>query len=159
MSNEYADRAESMLEDLHRHAATIAAAAAERAALTATASTAQDRVTVTVNADGVVIRTQLAPTAASMSLTELAESFTAATQDAAGQVQRESARLLATVTANGAPIPKLSDIVADMPELSELLPDLAPASFAAPTPPRRDPTDADAHPMNTSSGVNIFGKA
>ncbi|MFD3705574.1 YbaB/EbfC family nucleoid-associated protein [Nocardia sp. NPDC058658] len=157
MSNEYAEDAESMLEDLHRHAATIAEAAAERARLTATASAAQGRVTVTVNADGVVIGTRLAPSATDMSLSELAESFTAATQEAATQVQRESARLLAMVTANGAPIPRLSDIVADMPELSELLPDLAPASFAPPTPARAEAPDP--HPMNTSSGVNIFGKA
>lgn len=136
--------AASMLDDLRRHLQTVAAAADRRSKLTATATARQERVSVTVNADGVVIRTRLSGKIDELSYDEIAEAFTAATQDAAAQVSRMTAELLQPVMAEERRLPKLSELVAGMPDLQEVVPDLGPAPTTAPqAEPGADPASGE----------------
>lgn len=115
----------------------IARVQRERARLTATGHGAGRRVEVTVDADGAVIETRLAPEADELSRQELAAAVTAAAQDAAAQVRRRSRELMAALEPQHARMPKLSEFVPGMPDVQDLVPQ-------PPEPPTTPPRERDS---------------
>ncbi len=102
--------------------ADLAAAEAARSELYSTASTADGTVTVTVDADGVVIETVVDETYLDdHDLADLGSYLTAAAQNAIGGVERKVSELFAPLAQRRTEMPALSDIVAGAPDIRELL--------------------------------------
>ncbi|WP_433204757.1 YbaB/EbfC family nucleoid-associated protein [Nocardia sp. CA-107356] len=152
MTNEL-DRARlaDLVDSVRAGIASIAQAQQQRAQLTATASAAHGRVTVVVNADGVVIETRFADTIEDLTYTEIAHAVTSAVQDAAAQVQRKTQALLEPLKQDQARIPKLSEFLAGMPDVHDMLPTPPPVSTAPPAAHDRTSTDSE-----DSDGSMVF---
>lgn len=155
MVNEHA-RAEmmSVLGDVREQLRTIGQLQQERARLTATASVRNKRVTVTVNADGVVIETKFGPDIDDLGYSEIARAVTEAAKQAATEVARRGNELLEPLRDQRARLPKLSDLIEDMPDFGAQIPTPPPVSTAAPSgaEPSNDAAaqaepDADAVPV------------
>ncbi|WP_405179626.1 YbaB/EbfC family DNA-binding protein [Nocardia sp. NBC_01377] len=118
----------TMLEGLDEQMRGIADVQLKRSKLTATASTCEARITVTVNADGLLIQTVFADDIADLTFDEIAEGMTEAVQKAAQEVDRLSQELLAPLRERKSQLPKLSDIIEGAPDLGARMP-------VAPPPP------------------------
>jgi DNA-binding protein YbaB len=107
---------------LQEHIAELAIAEKKRAALSATATVADATVAVTVDAHGVVSNTVVDESYLDEhDLGDLGDFVTAAAQDAAQQVQRQAARLLAPLAERRARFPSLADVVDGAPDIRDLL--------------------------------------
>ncbi|MFE3255929.1 YbaB/EbfC family nucleoid-associated protein [Nocardia sp. NPDC059091] len=140
MSNEQAksDLAE-ILDGFADQMRTITKLQRERAALTASATVRGKRVTVTVNADGTVIETRFGSGIEELDYSEIARAVTEAAQQAAAEVARRSRDIMAPVSQNRNRLPKLTDIIPGMPDLSKELaiPEPPVVSTAPPKAPER----------------------
>ncbi|MEU1980945.1 YbaB/EbfC family nucleoid-associated protein [Nocardia sp. NPDC019395] len=133
MANEAAkERLTELLDTVQRQMRALAIAHQERAALTARASAGDGRVTITVNADGVVIETRFAPDIAELTYDEIEEAVTAATQSAAQEVSRRAAEVFAPLHSDSTRRPDLSEIVPGMPNLADLRVTPPPVSIRPP---------------------------
>lgn len=126
--------------------ASVARAQQDRARLTATARAGGRRVTITVNADGVVIKTEFSDDIDDLTYAEIAAAVTEATQDAAAQVQQKSQEILTALQAGQANIPTLSEVFPVMPDIQAMMPTPPEVSMAPPDAPERQVHDADAGP-------------
>lgn len=106
-----------LVESVRTAVAAVQQGQREQAQLTATGYAAGKRVSVVVDAQGVVQRTRFADDVDELSYAELAEAVTRAAQDAAAQVQRKTREIVARVGAENERLPKLSDIVPGLPDL------------------------------------------
>ncbi|MEV6069828.1 YbaB/EbfC family nucleoid-associated protein [Nocardia sp. NPDC052001] len=164
MSNERArNDLTDILEGFADQMRTITQLQRERAALTATASVRQKRVTVTVNADGTVIETKFSSSIEDLDYAEIAKAVTEAAQQAAAEVAKRGREVLAPVSQNRERLPKLSELVPGMPDLSRELrvpeppvvstaPPKAPERIAAQSNPESDGTAAPRRNAATDSG-------
>ncbi|MFE1593228.1 YbaB/EbfC family nucleoid-associated protein [Nocardia sp. NPDC058705] len=132
MSNEQA-RAdmENILDGVQQQLRNIARVQQERAELTATV-TVRKRVTVSVNADGTVIETKFATDIADLSYSEIATAITEAAQKAAAEVAARGQELLEPMRETRARMPKLSDLVEGVPDLTGAIAPLPVVSTAPP---------------------------
>ena len=132
MSNEHA-KAEmaAVLDGVREQLQTVARIQNERTQLTASA-TVRKRVTVAVNADGTVIETKLAAGVEDLTYTEIAKAFTEAAQQAAAAVARQGEDLMRPLHDQRARLPKISDLIAEMPDLHAEIPDPPAVSTAPP---------------------------
>jgi DNA-binding protein YbaB len=118
---------EETLELVHEHLADLAVVEKKRAALSATATAADGTVEVTVDARGIVSATTVDDSYLDdFEMADLGDFVTAAAQEAAGEVGRQSAELLAPLADRRARFPSLSDIVDGAPDLRELMSHLHP---------------------------------
>lgn len=108
----------------------------KRAQLIATGTALQRRVTVVVNADGVVIETRFDPDLG-LELHELAAAVTEAAQAAATELARKTAELTKPIQERRDRMPKLSDLIEEVPDFTEHVPEFIAASTAAPNAPER----------------------
>lgn len=127
----------TMLEGLRAQMNDIAELQQRRSELTATASVGQDRVQVTVNADGMVVETVFGERAGDLSYEELAEYVTVAAQAAMQGVQNRSRELMQPLLEHRNRLPKLSEIIEGVPDLADILP-------VPPTPSTEPPHLRDA---------------
>ncbi|WP_280231533.1 YbaB/EbfC family nucleoid-associated protein [Nocardia cyriacigeorgica] len=139
MANERA-KAElaGLIEEVGQQFREIARIQEERAQLTASATVRRKRVTVTVNADGVVIETKFGPNIEDLSYSEIAAAVTEAAQKANAEVLRKGRQLMNPLDDRRARLPKLSDLIEGMPDLTGNLPTPRRASTAAPAARSRD---------------------
>lgn len=108
-----------------------------RAALTATATAADGTVEITVDAQRTVTKTVVDETYLDeFELSDLGGYITTAAQQAAQEIDRQSAALLAPLTERRQEISSLSGLVADAPDFGELIAGLG--SLAAPPASRAD---------------------
>jgi DNA-binding protein YbaB len=123
MTNEYA-RAElaAVFDEVQRQMQLAATIEEQRTQLTATASVRGNRVTVTVNATGQLTNTKFGPGAEELPYDELARAVTEASAQAIAEVTRRGKVLLAPLTSNYGRLPKLSDLIDDMPDLGDKMP-------------------------------------
>ncbi|WP_067819104.1 YbaB/EbfC family nucleoid-associated protein [Nocardia inohanensis] len=124
--------AASILEEFQQQMRAIAEASRKRAQLTASASAAGGRVTVTVNADGIVIATRLSADAGDLSHDEIGAAVTTAAQKAAADVAQQTRELMRPLRDERARMPKLSELFEGMPDLQAQAPTIPPASLAPP---------------------------
>ncbi|WP_405133487.1 YbaB/EbfC family nucleoid-associated protein [Nocardia sp. NBC_01388] len=117
--------------------ASIARAQEERARLTATAHAAGRRVTITVNADCIVIKTEFSDDIDDLTYSEIAAAVTTATQDAAAQVQKQAQTIQEAALEEQARIPALSEFFPAMPDIKAMMPTPPKVSTAPPGSPER----------------------
>ena len=111
-----------------------------RAALTATGTAADGTVEITVDAQRTVTKAVVDETYLDeFELSDLGGYITTAAQQAAQEIDRQSAALLAPLTERRQEISSLSGLVADAPDFGELIAGLG--SFAAPPSSRADDGD------------------
>lgn len=122
---------------------SIAQAQRRQAELTATASAAGRRVTVVVNANCVVIETRFSDDIDDLSYAEIAAAVTAATQRAADEIQRRTGELMGSLKTEQARMPRLSEFVAGIPDVAEMLPTPPPVSTAPPNARRKIAAETD----------------
>ncbi|MFC9966149.1 YbaB/EbfC family nucleoid-associated protein [Nocardia ignorata] len=139
-----------ILEGVQEQMRTIARLQQERATLTASA-TVRRHVTVTVNADNVVIETKFGPDVEDLSYAEIAKAVTDAAKQASAEMARKTSELLEPLNTQRARMPKLSDLVEGMPEIK------VPEPVKAPTSPPNSPTRPaeDDKPMEFSGTVDV----
>ncbi|WKG03110.1 YbaB/EbfC family nucleoid-associated protein [Mycolicibacterium sp. HK-90] len=113
--------------------ADLAVVEQARAELSATGTRADGTVTMTVNADGVVVEAVVSETYLDAhELADLGGHITAAAQDAARDVARKLAELLAPLAQRRERMPSLSDVVEGAPDIRDLLlPPAAPAPYSS----------------------------
>ncbi|WP_216911431.1 YbaB/EbfC family nucleoid-associated protein [Nocardia sp. NBC_01377] len=118
MSNEHA-RADlaAILDEARDQMRAIAGIQRARAALVGTGSVRRNRVTVSVNADGTVIETKFGQGIEDLNHSEIAKAVTEAAQKAAKHLADQHTALMAPVQERRARLPKLSDLIEDMPDL------------------------------------------
>lgn len=132
----------SIIDGVQEQMRTIARVQQERAELTGTGTARGKRVTVTVNADNAVIETKFSGDIADLDYAEIANAVTEAAQRACAEVAARTGELMRPVQDQQARLPKLADLIENMPDMS------VPGTVAASTvPPRRrtaGPAFADA---------------
>ncbi|WP_327120822.1 YbaB/EbfC family nucleoid-associated protein [Nocardia sp. NBC_01730] len=109
---------------------SIAVAQRRRAELTATGSAGGGRVSVSVNADGVVIDVRFGDDVGELSYGEIAAATLCAAQDAAARVREATVELLRGVQEDQARMPKISEFLPGMPDVLEMLPEAPEVSVA-----------------------------
>ncbi|MBH0777598.1 YbaB/EbfC family nucleoid-associated protein [Nocardia bovistercoris] len=112
--------------------AEIERAQRKQATLTATASAAGKRVTVVVNANGVVIETRFGNGVEDLTYAELARACTSAAQDAAAQMRRKTEELVEGLRRDQSRLPRLSEFIPGMPDVQDMLPTPPEVSTAPP---------------------------
>jgi DNA-binding protein YbaB len=125
-------RLEELMDAVHKGMRSIAEAQEERAKLTATASEAGKRVTVTVNADGIVVETRFAGDIDELTYDEIATAVTKATQRAAMDVRARSQELMAAASQGFGNIPEFDEMAQDIPDFTKLLPPASEVPLAPP---------------------------
>ncbi|WP_216895778.1 YbaB/EbfC family nucleoid-associated protein [Nocardia alni] len=123
----------TMLDGLQAQMQGIAELQQQRSKLTATAQACDKRISVTVNADGMVVETHFAENIADLSYEEIAEAVTAAAQAATQGVLARSRELMQPLLERKKRLPKLSEFIEGAPDLEDFLPKAPPAPT---TPPR-----------------------
>ncbi|WP_433195542.1 YbaB/EbfC family nucleoid-associated protein [Nocardia sp. CA-107356] len=152
MTNEFA-KAEmaAVLDEVQQQFRAIAQVQRQRAELTASA-TVRKRITVTVNADGTIIETKFAAGVEELSYSEIAKAVTEAAQKATAEVMRKAQELMMPLHDRRARLPKLSDLIEGMPDLSAEMPKAPRVSLAPPNAEeRRTVADDDSAPMEFSN--------
>lgn len=152
MTNEFA-KAEmaAVLDEVQQQFRAIAQVQQQRAELTASA-TVRKRITVTVNADGTIIETKFGSGIEELSYGEIAKAVTEAAQKATAEVTRKAQELMTPLHDRRARLPKLSDLIEGMPDLSAEMPKAPKVSLAPPnSEERRSVSDDDAAPMEFSN--------
>ena len=128
MDNDAArDELTEALALVQEHMADLAIAEKKRAALSATATAADGTVVVTVDARGVVSTAAVEESYFDdYDLAELGHYVTAAARAAAGDVERQTAELLAPLADRRAQFPSLSEVLNGAPDIRDLTPHLNP---------------------------------
>lgn len=120
------------MESYQQQMQLVAQLQQQRARLTATASVRDKRVSVTVNANSVVIETEFADDIGELSYDEIAAAVTEAAQKASEEVTRRAQELAQPLLAERAARPKLSDMLEGIPEFrmpeEPVVPTAAPGS-------------------------------
>lgn len=133
MTGEYDERdMASVIDAFQQQMRAIAEAQQQRVRLTASATSRDKLVTVTVNANGVVIETRFASGIEQLSYDEIAEVVTRTAQEAAAEVARRSRELAAPLARNRERLPKLSEVIEGMPDFENEIPLEPPVSTAPP---------------------------
>jgi DNA-binding protein YbaB len=131
---------------VQEHIAELAVVEEKRAALSATATTADGTVAVTVDVRGVVSAANVDESYLDEhDLADLGDFFTEAVQVAAGEIARKSAELLAPLAERRARFPSLADVVDGAPDIRDLLSHLRPDDAA-----QASPAGGDRHEHPTS---------
>ncbi|WP_306360359.1 YbaB/EbfC family nucleoid-associated protein [Nocardia sp. CC227C] len=121
-----------LLEGFRQQMRSIAEVQRQRVRLTASATSRDKRVTVTVNANGVVIETKLSSDVEELGYDGLARTITQVAQAAAAEVTRKASELTAPLLDRRARLPKLSDVIEGLPDIDAEVPLEPPVSLAAP---------------------------
>ncbi|WP_157555880.1 YbaB/EbfC family DNA-binding protein [Nocardia acidivorans] len=141
--------AASILEGFSRQMREIAEASRKRTQLTASATSG--RVTVTVNADCIVIATKFAADIDEIGYDEIAKSVTIAAQRASADMRRQTEELLRPLSDRRAKMPRLSELFEGMPDLESQAPVIEPASLAPPLAKERLAQKAEPAPEFTDA--------
>ncbi|RDI63375.1 YbaB/EbfC family nucleoid-associated protein [Nocardia pseudobrasiliensis] len=138
MSNERlkADAA-MMMEALSEQMSGIAEIQRNRARLTATVTACDKRISVTVNADGILIDTKFADDIKDLSYEEIAAAMTHSVQAAAQKVQAMTIELMEPLRERKARLPRLSEMLEGAPDLGDMMPMTPRVSTAPPNSPER----------------------
>ncbi|ATL65745.1 YbaB/EbfC family nucleoid-associated protein [Nocardia terpenica] len=144
MTNEMAKAQAADIMDMVRAGIdNIARAQREQARLVASATAARGRVTVTVNAQGVVIETRFSSDIEDLGYAEIARAVTQAAQDAAAQVRKRTREIFEDVRKDQERMPRLSEFLPGMPDVRDMMPEPPEVSTAPPRSAERDEAPAD----------------
>ncbi len=150
IDHEMRDRLAGSMEQLKQQMAELTAAQHEWAKLTVSGSAAGKRVTVLVNANGVIIETRFANDIDDLDHSELAAAITEAHQSAMKELTRKTAELMDPVRARAMAGVGLEGLAGDLPDPLDPLAGLVEPSTA---PPKALIEDAAADRDAGSRGV------
>ncbi|MEU7140939.1 YbaB/EbfC family nucleoid-associated protein [Nocardia sp. NPDC046473] len=144
-----------MMEAMSEQMQGIAKIQRDRARLTATVTACDKRISVTVNADGILIETRFADDIGDLTHAEIAAAMTEAVQAAAKKVSEQGRQLMEPLRERKSRLPRLSDLLEDIPDIRSVIPVAPPVSTAPPnSPERRYDDDSDTEPKARRSLVN-----
>lgn len=145
MTNEQA-KAElaSIMDGVQEQMRTIARIQQQRAELTARATARGKKVTVTVNADNIVVDVKFADNIDELSYTEIAKAVVEATQRACQRIAEKTTDLMSPLDIQRSRMPKLSDLVEGLADIE--VPGRVAASTTRPAAARRTVSDGSASP-------------
>lgn len=144
--------AAGIVEGFSQQMRALAETTRKRALLTASGTAASGRVTVTVNADSIVIATKFSSDIDDLTFDEIAKAVTTAAQQAAAEVGRKTTELFQPLTDERARMPKLSELFEGMPDL-EMPPNPAAALSA---PGSRERLEQEAEPAPEFTGAEDY---
>lgn len=145
MTNEHLKHELStLMEGLHGHIRDIAEVHRRRSELTGTASAHDKRITVTVDADGILTHIRFADDIGDLTYDEIAAALTRTVQSAALDAARSMRELVQPLMDRRAHRPKLSDLLAGVMDLPGHIPG---ASRAPVSPPGAPDRSADPDPV------------
>lgn len=152
MTNEaMAARLAELKETMQASIASIQQAQQQWATFTATATAARKRVTVVVNAEGVVIKTRFTDDISDLTPSELANAVTAAAQEAALTMQRRTREMIDGLREQQRRLPKMSEFLPDMPDLTSMIPTRPTVSIK---PPGARPAEETSEAMPFTDGIS-----
>ncbi|MFI6870191.1 YbaB/EbfC family nucleoid-associated protein [Nocardia sp. NPDC050406] len=125
-------KAAAIFEEFTQQMRAVAEASKRRARLTASGTASRGRVTVTVNADGVVIATRFSSDIEELTYDEIAKAVTAAAQQATAEVARLAAEVMRPVNDQRSRMPKLSELIEGLPDVEAHAPPIPAAPLSAP---------------------------
>ncbi|RDI43610.1 YbaB/EbfC family nucleoid-associated protein [Nocardia mexicana] len=132
MTNErLAADAAMMLDAMSEQFEGMARIQRDRAQITATATACEKRITVVVNADGILIETRFADDIADLTYDEIAAAMTEAVQAAAADAARRGNELMQPLLDRKLRLPSLSELVEGAPDLGAVIP-VAPSAPITP---------------------------
>jgi len=137
------DRVTTVLERLKTQMATMAESQQEWMKLTASASAGNSRVTVLVNANGVIIETKFANDIGDLDYPEIAAAVTQAHQKAVVEVTRKAGELLEPFRAQVMSDAEVEELMPGLPDPLDPLSGLVQPSVAAPKSLTDDVAEAD----------------
>jgi DNA-binding protein YbaB len=126
-----------------------------RAQLSAAASAAAGQVTVTVDADGIPTNIEFSSEIESLSYAEMADAVVRAARDAAADVRRQAAGVVATLQQEDPSLPKLSDFLPGAPDLMELVPGVRATLLTPPETATRRGDDEQAISGATPQSLDV----
>ncbi|MEU1980988.1 YbaB/EbfC family nucleoid-associated protein [Nocardia sp. NPDC019395] len=132
MSDGSSRSAADAMESFRREMDLVAELQRQRTQLTASASVRDKRVTVTVNANGLVIATEFSPDIGDLTFDEIATAVTEAVHQAAAEMVRRTEELMRPLREVRAGKPKLSELVDGIPDFESVVPVEPQVSTAAP---------------------------
>ncbi|WP_433195546.1 YbaB/EbfC family nucleoid-associated protein [Nocardia sp. CA-107356] len=122
----------ALIDDFEKQMGEIARLQRERNLIVGRATVQGKRITVTVNADGVIISVEFGPKIDELRYSEIAMAVVAAAQQAAADATRRAQELMAPLLTHRAQLPKLSDLVEGIPDLTAMMPRPVPAPTEPP---------------------------
>ncbi|MGW4841656.1 YbaB/EbfC family nucleoid-associated protein [Nocardia brasiliensis] len=148
-----------MMEAMSEQMQGLAKLQRDRARLTATVTACDKRITVTVNADGILIETKFADDIGDLTHSEIAGAMTEAVQAAAKKVHEQGRLLMEPLRERKARLPHLSDLIDGVPDTRSMIPTPPVVSTAPPNSPERRYDDegtvfGDAQPRGRRSVVS-----
>jgi DNA-binding protein YbaB len=151
MTNERAkDTMAAILDGFTEQMRMIAEIQRKRAELIARGSAEGGRVTVTVNADGVVIETRFAEDIDDLDYDRIARAVTEAAQQAAATMARTCRELAEPLAQRRAQQPRLEELIEGMPDLRRRIP-TPPRVSTAPPAERASVTEVGGPTLDTTS--------
>ncbi|MET8871713.1 YbaB/EbfC family nucleoid-associated protein [Nocardia sp. NPDC004604] len=152
-----------MMEAFTDQMAGLAKIQRDRARLTATVTACQKRISVTVNADGILIETRFAEDIGDLTFAEIAAAMTEAVQGAARKVSEQGRELMEPLRERKDRLPPLSALLEDMPDVRSMMPVAPKVSTAPPNSPERQYDDegarfGDSEPFERRSMVSDLDK-
>ncbi|MFC9892451.1 YbaB/EbfC family nucleoid-associated protein [Nocardia sp. NPDC127579] len=141
-----------LLDEFRGRMRNIAEAQQKRVKLTATATTRDRAISVTVNANGVIIETKFSERVDELSYDQIAKTVTQLAQQAAAEVAAKTKELAAPLFADRDRQPKLSDVIEGMPDIEAEIPLEPPVSLAPPGSSER----ADEEPAMVFTDVEDY---
>lgn len=147
-----------ILAQAEEQMAEIAAIQKKQAALVTTASAADGLVTVSVNAQGVVIETKIdRDFLDEFDLDDLGRYITQAAQAAAKDVQSQAAALIAPAAERRKVFPSLSELIPDAPDIRDFTAEIPKPSLAPPNSPSRLSLEGDPDDHHHGEDEPWFG--
>ncbi|WP_405162043.1 YbaB/EbfC family nucleoid-associated protein [Nocardia sp. NBC_01499] len=143
-----------MIEEMSAQMQGIAKVQRDRARLTASVTACDKRITVTVNADGILIDTQFADDISDLSYSEIAAAMTEAVQGAALKVVEQGHQLMEPLRERKSRLPHVSDLIEGVMDARSMIPVPPPVSTAPPNSPERRYDDEGVD----SSDAGRFGR-
>jgi len=131
----------------------IAKAQQERANVTASASVERGRVTITVNANGLVIDAKFANDIDDLSYDQIAAAVVAATQQAAADAAKQSKELMDPLIEQRRKLPNVEDLVGSLGSLRTMIPVKPEVSTASPA----ERAQVTSEPMTFADAVEHDG--
>ncbi|RJO72081.1 YbaB/EbfC family DNA-binding protein [Nocardia panacis] len=133
-----------IMDDFEQQMELISRLGAERARIIGRASVRGKRVTVAVNAEGALIDTRFSADIDDLDYAEIASAVTEAARLAAADAAAQARELMTPLLVQRARLPKLSDLIEGMPDLSGRVPT---------APQREEPAAGGEESYRQSGGV------
>ncbi|MEV0293206.1 YbaB/EbfC family nucleoid-associated protein [Nocardia sp. NPDC050710] len=130
-----------ILDEVQDQFRMIAQVQQERAQIVGRGTARGRRVSVAVNAENTIIEVKFGSNIEDLSHAEIARAVTAAAQEASADAARQAQQLILPIQTRHARLPKLTDLIDGMPDLTDVIPQPPTVSLAPPDAAERQVSD------------------